>query len=216
MLTMVNQASDPSLQEYEEKKSVFIGAAAHCDSLDQAADFLESMRQAHPKARHHAFAAVAGSSPSYLSERMSDDGEPAGTAGRPILNLLRHREISQTVVAVSRYFGGILLGTGGLTRAYSAAASLALEAGRLAEIVPAVDYSLTLAYRDYQPLINLVKTCRGEVRSESFTDKVSLTVVVPDPPDGQSSFIQLCNSAFPHTVLPRRLGDSSLTVPLKQ
>ena len=97
-----------------EKKSEFIGDACHIDSLDEALAFVQTIRDQHPKARHVAYAAVCGGSDGRLAERMSDDGEPSGTAGKPILDVLRANEMTDCVVAVTRYLGGILLGSGGL------------------------------------------------------------------------------------------------------
>ena len=129
-----------------EKKSEFIGDACHVDSLDEALAFVEAIRERHPKSRHVAYAAICGGADGRLSERMSDDGEPSGTAGKPILDVLRANGLTDCVVAVTRYFGGILLGSGGLIRAYSTGASLAVKAARRARIVPCRMYRVRLEY----------------------------------------------------------------------
>ena len=128
MQTILDSADQPAHDAFVEKKSEFIGDACHIDSLDEALAFVQTIRDQHPKARHVAYAAVCGGSDGRLAERMSDDGEPSGTAGKPILDVLRANEMTDCVVAVTRYFGGILLGTGGLTRAYTRGAKDALDA----------------------------------------------------------------------------------------
>ena len=136
MQTILDSADQPAHDAFVEKKSEFIGDACHIDSLDEALAFVQTIRDQHPKARHVAYAAVCGGSDGRLAERMSDDGEPSGTAGKPILDVLRANEMTDCVVAVTRYFGGILLGSGGLIRAYSTGASIAVKAANKAKIVP--------------------------------------------------------------------------------
>ena len=146
MQTILDSADQPAHDAFVEKKSEFIGDACHIDSLDEALAFVQTIRDQHPKARHVAYAAVCGGSDGRLAERMSDDGEPSGTAGKPILDVLRANEMTDCVVAVTRYFGGILLGSGGLIRAYSTGASIAVKAANKAKIVPCCEYQVTLDY----------------------------------------------------------------------
>lgn len=108
----------------EEKKSVFIADAAPVSSAKEAESFLSDVKKKYPDARHHVFAWRTGGSE--ILQRYSDDGEPAGTAGLPVLDVLRKNKIDDAILVVTRYFGGILLGTGGLVRAYGRAAFLAL------------------------------------------------------------------------------------------
>ena len=89
MQTILNTPDDPAHDSLVEKKSEFIGDAAHVDTLDEALAFVAAIREQHPKARHVAYAAVCGGADGRLSERMSDDGEPSGTAGKPILDVLK-------------------------------------------------------------------------------------------------------------------------------
>lgn len=113
--------------EIEVKRSRFLGLAARTDSPEQAREVIASQRTAYPDARHHCTAyivRVPGANPIMHS---SDDGEPSGTAGTPMLNVLRHSGLENVVVVVTRYFGGTLLGTGGLVRAYSDSTRLTLE-----------------------------------------------------------------------------------------
>ena len=109
--------------EYEEKRSRFIATAAFADTEEAALAVLEKVRAANRTARHNVYAYVLQNG----RTRYSDDGEPAKTAGTPVLEAIGHAGISDVIVVVTRYFGGILLGTGGLVRAYTAAASGALQ-----------------------------------------------------------------------------------------
>lgn len=123
------------------KKSRFIANVAPVTSEEEAWAFIESIRRAHAEATHNCFAFKAGS-----LQRLSDDGEPSGTAGRPIFDVLDKQNLSDTVIVVTRYFGGILLGAGGLVRAYSQAAVAGVEAAGIAQAQVAVDLRLGLDY----------------------------------------------------------------------
>lgn len=113
------------VHEVEIKRSRFLCALAPVTSEEAAREFIAGRRRAEPGARHHCHAFVLG--PDGRTRRSSDDGEPAGTAGIPMLEVLRRREVTDTVAVVSRYFGGVLLGAGGLIRAYGQSVSDALE-----------------------------------------------------------------------------------------
>lgn len=129
------------LAEIIIKKSRFIAHVAPVTSEEEAWAFIEEIRTQHAEATHNCFAFKAGT-----VQRMSDDGEPSGTAGRPIFDVLDKQGLSDTVIVVTRYFGGILLGAGGLVRAYSQAAVAGVEAAGIARAVPAVDLRLRLEY----------------------------------------------------------------------
>ncbi len=113
---------------HEVKKSRFIAQAAGAQDRDAAMAVLAEARGQYPDARHHCWAYVLGDPASASSAAMSDDGEPSGTAGKPILNVLQHKAVGDIMLVVTRYFGGVKLGAGGLVRAYSAAAQLAMDA----------------------------------------------------------------------------------------
>lgn len=116
--------------DLEVKRSHFLARASRTDTEDEARAFIASVRASHPDARHHCSAFTVPVDGALPVERSSDDGEPSGTAGQPILEVLRGSDLTATTVVVTRYFGGTLLGTGGLVRAYSEAASQALAAAR--------------------------------------------------------------------------------------
>lgn len=121
--------------DLEVKRSHFLARAARTDTEEEARAFIASVRSAHADARHHCSAFTVPVDGALPVERSSDDGEPSGTAGQPILEVLRGSGLTATTVVVTRYFGGTLLGTGGLVRAYSAAAREALAAARQVRIV---------------------------------------------------------------------------------
>lgn len=113
--------------ETEVKHSRFVAALRRVDTPTDAQAFLDQQRRMYPDARHHCWAYVTGNEPSERAERSGDDGEPGGTAGVPMLQVLRARDLVDVAAVVTRYFGGIKLGAGGLVRAYSAAVAAALD-----------------------------------------------------------------------------------------
>lgn len=208
MRTITNPASNPAHYSYIEKKSEFIGDACHIDSLDEAVEFVEQIRAQHPKARHVCFAAVTGASQAQFNERMSDDGEPSGTAGKPILNVLRQSETTDTVIAVTRYFGGILLGAGSLVRAYSTAAAEALRVANLGNVIPAREFMCTVDYAQHSLIQRLIAQHSGRVHHEDFSDKVVLKFVIPT--DRVLSMEQMVQQAFNASVQLIAGAESSL------
>lgn len=168
--------------EIVEKKSRFIAEVFPVTSEEEAMQYLEETRKRYWDARHHCWAYVLGRNPS--AERMSDDGEPAGTAGKPILEVIRGRRITDVLVIVTRYFGGTLLGTGGLVRAYTASAAEGLKHSEI--ITRFHGFKLRIA-SDYTSLgkIQYLLAQRDICILESvYTDKVELVVLVPDEEEG--------------------------------
>ena len=157
--------------EYEEKKSRFIAAAAHVETEAEAVAFLEQIRAANRTARHNVYAYKlrAGN-----RERYSDDGEPAKTAGTPVLEVIGHSGLTDLIVVVTRYFGGILLGTGGLVRAYTTAASSALASADQVTVQPVVRLTTTVDYPLYERVTLLIGAAGGKLADPVFTDRVSL------------------------------------------
>lgn len=123
------QGDQPEI-DLEIKRSHFLARAARADCEEEARAFIAVVRGDHPDARHHCSAYTVPSPGALPIERSSDDGEPSGTAGRPMLETLRAADLTATAVVVTRYFGGVLLGTGGLVRAYSEATARALAAAK--------------------------------------------------------------------------------------
>ena len=144
---------------FVEQRSEFIGYASPCETEEQALAFLQSIRTKHADARHCVYAYVLREN---NISRFSDDHEPQGTAGMPTLSILQHRQITDACIAVVRYFGGILLGTGGLTRAYTKSAQIAVRAAGIVQRRLCLDFELTVSYSDYQKLAGFVHPATGE------------------------------------------------------
>lgn len=135
--------------EYEDRKSVFIGEALPVQNETEALAFLESVKKTYPDARHHVYAYVVREN---SIMRFSDDGEPQGTAGIPILDIIKKRGLTDIAVVVTRYFGGTLLGTGGLVRAYSASALGAIKEAKIITYDLYTQITISISYSDYQKL----------------------------------------------------------------
>ena len=155
---------------YEEKRSRFIATAAFADSEPAALAVLERVRAANRTARHNVYAYVLQNG----RTRYSDDGEPAKTAGTPVLEVIGHSGLTDVIIVVTRYFGGILLGTGGLVRAYTTAASRALEAADKVTVQPVVRLTTTVDYPLYERAALLVTAAGGTLDDPVFTDRVGL------------------------------------------
>ena len=156
----------------EEKRSRFIATAAFADSEEAALAVLARVRAENRTARHNVYAYVlrAGG-----RTRFSDDGEPAKTAGTPVLECIRHAGLQDVIVVVTRYFGGVLLGTGGLVRAYTAAAAGALQAAGAVTMREVVEGSVTLPYALYEPAQRLILAAGARLAQPQFADAVTLT-----------------------------------------
>ena len=163
-------------ETFEEKKSVFIGHAAPVTTEAEALAFLNEIRAAYPDARHNVYAYVLRENGTM---RYSDDREPQGTAGMPVLNVLRKAEITDTAVVVTRYFGGILLGTGGLVRAYTQAAKMAVEAGGIVLRAKLSMLSVTCTYADYQKITPYLSAEQLRIDDTAFGADVTVCVAMP-------------------------------------
>lgn len=166
--------------EYEEKRSRFIATAAFADSEEKALAVLEKVRAANRTARHNVYAYTLQGG----RTRYSDDGEPAKTAGTPVLETITHAGLCDVIVVVTRYFGGILLGTGGLVRAYTAAASGALQKAELVTMRLVVDCSLRLPYAQFEQAQRLVAASGAKLEEPVFDDAVTLRWRMPAGQEG--------------------------------
>ncbi len=163
--------------ELIEKKSRFIGYAAHVTTEAEAADFIRKIRSVHYDATHNIYAySLAGGS----LMRYSDDGEPQGTAGIPTLDVIRKSGVDDAVVVVTRYFGGTLLGAGGLVRAYSAAASHALDAAKIVTYEGYTEFSMKCGYSEYQKVQYELPQYGVIIDDVNFGENVELTLAVKD------------------------------------
>ena len=157
--------------EYEEKKSVFIADISPVSTEEEAIAFIERAKRRYPDAKHHVYAYV-------LKEnsimRFSDDHEPQGTAGLPTLDAIRKSGITDCVIVTTRYFGGALLGTGGLVRAYSAAAVGAIGEGEMIKYDIFAEYKLTVGYSDYQKVAPVLAELGFRIADTVYSDNVQL------------------------------------------
>lgn len=168
--------------EYEDRKSVFIGEAMPVSCEADALRFIESVKKRYPDARHHVYAYVIREN---STMRFTDDHEPQGTAGMPVLDIIRKNGCTDVVIVVTRYFGGTLLGTGGLVRAYTAAALGALENGEIIRYDIYTEAELSVSYSDYGKITSVLDslgfrieeslydvgiTVRGRIISSSFDE----------------------------------------------
>jgi uncharacterized YigZ family protein len=158
--------------------SRFIASAAPAPTVEAARAFIAALRSEMPDASHHVYAFIVGHGAT-TTLGMSDDGEPAGTAGRPVMAVLRGSGLGDVVLVVTRYFGGTLLGTGGLVRAYSDAARAVLAVVPRMPKIAQCDLGLRLPYAAYEPARRLLAAYGGTVRAESFTAEVNLQVTLP-------------------------------------
>lgn len=139
--------------EFEEKRSLFIGHATHVDSEEEAQAFIKQLKKEYSDATHNCFAYLLKGG---IIARYSDDGEPQGTAGVPMLETIRKSGVDDVCVVVTRYFGGILLGAGGLVRAYSHSTAIAIEGAEVISYEPYSVYELRCGYSEYQKYNNLL------------------------------------------------------------
>lgn len=166
-------AGAPSHDTIYEKKSEFIGYISHARTEADAQAFLASIRKKHYDARHACYAYIIKDE---KIERQSDDGEPQKTAGMPILEVLRHSGLEDVIIVVVRYFGGTLLGTGGLVRAYTQAAQRAVASAEILSYSLCVDLSIEIDYPLYDKLMNICANNGAKVMDTQYTDKVFVKV----------------------------------------
>lgn len=177
---------------YEEiiQKSRFITLIQHTPDIDAAKSFIQQVKQSYPDARHHCWAFVAGAPADSQVLGFSDDGEPSGTAGKPILAQLQGSGIGEITAVVVRYFGGTLLGTGGLVRAYGQGVQKALKLLTLQEKVPMQRFSLTLDYALHADIVHGINIFHGVIHDQVFAENVVLQFALPfDKLDAFSQYV---------------------------
>ncbi len=162
------------------RRSRFIATVGHAPDRAAAEAFIAAIRREFSDASHNCWAFVAGAPGSTAQIGMSDDGEPGGTAGRPILNVLLHSGVGELVTVVTRYFGGTKLGTGGLVRAYRQATQHALTGLPLSQRINRRRLILTLGYADLEGAERLLAECSGVVLASNYGASVELTAALPD------------------------------------
>lgn len=168
----------PCTIEEEIKKSRFIGVIAPCNSEQEVVALLKAMHSEHPNATHIAFA-YRIKTPQGFVYRFYDAGEPGGTAGKPIFQHLEGKNLINLLVAVIRYYGGIKLGAGGLTRAYGNTAKAVIEAAGIEPFIERVCLNLRVDYQQLSALEYLLKKLDGQIAEQEFAEQVKLTVNLP-------------------------------------
>ena len=165
--------------ETEIKRSKFITTFSQVENKAGGKHFIARVRNEFPDANHHCWAMIAGAPDDLYQQDQSDDGEPKGTAGKPMQNVLQHSGLGNIVVVVTRYFGGIKLGAGGLVRAYTRAVSEPLKTLDTIAVIHKEAVPVELPYTALAEFEHWLKSTAIEVAEKNFTDSVSLVLLVP-------------------------------------
>lgn len=169
--TIKNEARE----EFEERKSIFIGHAKRVNNEEEAKEFVNKIKKEYKDAKHNVYAYIVGENMGI--QRYSDDGEPQGTAGVPVLDVIKKNNVTDIAVVVTRYFGGILLGAGGLVRAYSKGAAMAIDKAGIVEKVEGMPLNIKL---DYDLLGKVQYICgqnQWHIENTDYSDKILLTIL---------------------------------------
>ena len=171
-------------------KSSFIGILVHATSVESAKQYLLDIKREYPKAKHYCYAYIIGG-----AQKSSDDGEPSGTAGRPLLELLNKKEMDETLLVVVRYFGGVLLGASRLMSTYLETGVQVINSADIVEISNKYGYKMVLSYKEFDELKRLGKSWGFSFENIKYEDKISVDVL-GDEDSGE----RLANS-FPHASI---------------
>ena len=177
MLEQYKTVYEGGESEIVEKKSRFIATVRPVESEEEALKFLEEMKKKYWDARHNCFVYSIGMNREFT--RCSDDGEPSGTAGRPMLDVILGEDIYTVAVVVTRYFGGVLLGTGGLVRAYSKAVQEGLAASRVILKKQGISMKITTDYTGVGKIQYIAGERKLPILDSEYTDKVMMKLLVP-------------------------------------
>jgi uncharacterized YigZ family protein len=173
----------PGFAEQTINKSRFIAAASYCETEREVGAFLRALAAQNQHAHHLAYAfrikILDGLGNHMIVPRFSDAGEPSGTAGKPVLQMLEGRDLINVTVGVIRYYGGINLGTGGLARAYGSTAKMALDAATSAPYVEMQQISLTVSYKQVDELTRALSKLNGQVLEKTFDEAAHFVVKLP-------------------------------------
>lgn len=171
---------NPVTARLEIKKSEFIAYAYPVNSREQAMFHVEQLREKYPDARHWCWAYIIGDPDNTTSAGFDDDGEPSGTAGRPILGVLQHKSIGNIIIIVVRYFGGIKLGAGGLTRAYAGSAQAAVDQMILQPYVPMRQVQILADFSTEAQCRYVVENMGGNIDDVIYSKQVTLAVTIAE------------------------------------
>jgi uncharacterized YigZ family protein len=176
------------------KRSRFIATIGYADTVNAARNFIQKIRDEMPDATHHVYAFRVGYG-SRVIEGLSDDGEPSGTSGKPVMSVIRGTDLGDVVIVVTRYFGGTKLGTGGLVRAYSGVAKEALKILPVIERITTVTIETTVPYHSYEQFNRLLAEYESNILDETFASNVTVRVTVPE-----EHLVMLSKRASEYTV----------------
>ena len=202
--------SGPGEAEFSEKRSRFLGHVRMVESEEEARAFIAEMKKEYYDARHNCWCYSIKDGP----ERYSDDGEPQGSAGLPMLEVLRRRGVTNAVCVVTRYFGGVLLGTGGLLRAYTRSASDALDAAGVSQVRRWRETSIDCSYAQAEKRKGEIAAAGGTVSEVAYGAAVTLRVLVPE--ELAESFRDRIFDLSAGSVEVRYTGECFRAVPLQE
>ena len=186
--------------QFVEKRSRFIGYACPVQTKQEALDFITSKKSEHWDASHNVYAYILRDG----TMRFSDDGEPQGTAGQPILNVLEREGVQDVLCVVTRYFGGILLGAGGLCRAYTKAAKDALDDAGISELRPWSVLHLACPYALFERVKLELEKRGGLLRDTDYGAEIAMTVLLPEPEE--AAFAAALRELSAGSLCPERAG----------
>lgn len=199
----------PGESELVEKRSRFLGHVRFVESEDAAREFIAEMKKKHYDARHNCWCYIIRGE----AERYSDDGEPQGTAGIPMLEVFRREGIVNVVCVVTRYFGGVLLGTGGLLRAYTKSAKDALDAAGVSAVRRWVELDLPCSYAQSERMKQEIGAAGGVVSDLVYSDKVTIKALVPEV--NSADFTARIFDVSAGSVTAEITGESFRAVPVR-
>ena len=203
--TLLKDAQD----EFIVNKSRFIGHGRPCETEEEALRFLAEMRAKYKDATHNCYAYIIGANMGVM--RYSDDGEPGGTAGMPIIEVMKARGVTNCAVVVTRYFGGVLLGAGGLVRAYTQGAVAAINAAGVGVMHPTARYLMEIPYPMLNRMDYFLKDEPVRVEDKTFTDVITYTLVVRV--SDEDRFLSRLADMSEGTVAPLRYEELYLAWP---
>lgn len=197
--------------EIIEKKSRFIGRVWRVESDEEAQSKINEMREKHRDATHNVYAYIIREG---SLMRYSDDGEPQGTSGLPVLGVFRNAGIYDVCCVVTRYFGGTLLGTGGLVRAYSNTASLALEKAGISIVRKCLRARIICPYGNYESILREIELTRGSVQDTEYGEHIEITVLLPE--DGRAVFDKRLRELSAGRISAEYLGEEFVAMPVEK
>ena len=176
---MFNTISDNVRSELIEKKSKFIANAFQVKNKEEAENRINEISKEYFDAKHNCYAYIINDGKNII-EKMSDNGEPSGTAGMPILNVIKKRNLQNVLVIVTRYFGGILLGTGGLTRAYSGVTTQCIDKANIIKMDFGIQYQICTTYNDFKNMKYELEKNQIQIENIEYGEKIRIIFNVPN------------------------------------